>query len=95
MKITKTKYKLVLSEPGKEEKIVWTGTEKECKKKKLELSFTYNSDLLSISEVCEEKEVNLTFRGLLGFMCLAGLAYISWVTHGKKIYLRCLGRVAR
>ena len=87
MKITKTKYKLTLLEPGKEEKIVWTGTEKECKKKKLELSFTYNTDFLHISEICEEKEINLTFRGLLGFMCLAGLTYISWVACGKKIYI--------
>ena len=87
MKIAKAKYKLILTEPGKEEKIVWTGTEKECKKKKLEFSFTYNTDFLSIQEIVEEKEMKLTLRGLLGFMCLAGLTYISWVTCGKKVYI--------
>lgn len=87
MKLSKTKYKLILLEPNKEERILWTGTEKECRKKKLEFSFTYNSDLLKISEVVEEKELTLTFSGLLKFMCLAGLTYISWIYGGKKIYI--------
>ena len=44
MKVVKTDYKLVLREPGKDEKILWKGTERECEKKKLNLSFTHNKE---------------------------------------------------
>jgi hypothetical protein len=83
MRVINQKFKLVLTEPGKEPKIVWTGCEKECKKKKLELSFDYNSEWLKIEEDTEEKK--LTFKGVLGFMMFCGLAYLYWSKNGKKI----------
>ena len=83
MKIISQKYKLILTKPGKEPKIIWTGTEKECKKKKLEFSFTYNSEWMSIVE--EENETKLTLKGIFGFMMFCGLAYLYWNKNGKKI----------
>ena len=36
MKVIKDRYKLVLREPGKEEKELWVGSKRGCEKKKLE-----------------------------------------------------------
>jgi hypothetical protein len=88
MKIVKIKYKLVLREPGKDEKIVWTGTQKECEKKKLDLSFSYNSEWLVVEEYEQDtKEVKFTFSGVLSFLVVCGLTYLYWTKNGKKIYI--------
>ena len=88
MKVISQKYKLILEEPGKEPKIIWTGSEKECKKKKLKFSFDYNTEWMKIVEdedKTEEKEIKLTFKGVLGFVMFCGLAYLYWNKNGKKI----------
>ena len=84
MKISKIKYRLVLKEPGKEEKILWTGTKKECENKKLDNSFTWNSKFLYIEEYSEDTEVKFTVKGILSFLLMAGLTYYYW-SCGKKI----------
>ena len=88
MKIVKIKYKLILREPGKDEKIVWTGTQKECEKKKLDLSFSYNSEWLVVEEYEQDtKEVKFTLSGVLSFLVVCGLTYFYWTKNGKKIYI--------
>ena len=85
--MTKTKYKLVCKEPGKDEKILWNGTKKECEKKKLDLSFTINKEWLVVEENgTETKEVKPTIKGILGFIAFCSLTYLCWV-NGKKIYI--------
>ena len=36
MKVIKDRYKLILREPGKEEKELWVGSKRGCEKKKLD-----------------------------------------------------------
>lgn len=86
MKVIKAKYRLVLKKDGGEE-ILWRGTKRECEKKKLDLSFVHNSGKLVVEEdEPETKEVKPTFKGILGFLAIASLTYICWVS-GKKIYI--------
>jgi len=87
MKIIKEEYRLVLREPGKDEKILWKGSKKECEKKKLDSSFSYNKEWLVVEEKDSDvKEVKPTFKGILGFLAIASLTYLCWV-NGKKIYI--------
>ena len=87
MKVIKAKYKLVLKKKGGEE-VLWKGTKRECEKKKLDLSFQYNSGKLVVEEdEPETKEVGgHSIKGILGFLAVASLTYICWVS-GKKIYI--------
>jgi hypothetical protein len=86
MKVIKAKYKLVLKKKDGEE-VLWKGTKRECEKKKLDLSFQYNSGKLVVEEdEPETKEIKSTFKGILGFLAVASLTYICWVS-GKKIYI--------
>lgn len=85
MKVVKTDYKLVLREPGKDEKILWKGTERECEKKKLNLSFTHNKEWLVVEEDEPDiKEVRPTLKGILGFLAICSLTYLCWI-NGKKV----------
>ena len=89
MKLVKERYKLVLKEPKKDEKILWVGSKKECRKKKLEFSFTYNKDWLVVIETeAKSREIGPDFSisGVLGFFVVAGLVYLSWI-NGKKIHI--------
>ena len=87
MRVIKDQYKLVLKEPEKDEKELWVGSKRECEKKKLDFSFSYNKKWLVIEETDPEvKEVKSTFKGILGFLAIASLTYICWVS-GKKIYI--------
>ena len=86
MKVVKTKYKLILIEPDKKEKILWRGTKKECEKKKLEYSFSHNKEWIKIEEEFETKEMEKGFKGILKFLAICGLTYLCWVS-GKKIYI--------
>ena len=85
MRVIKAKYKLVSK---KDEKILWRGTKKECEKKKLDFSFQHNSRELVVEEDEPEiKEVGgSTIKRILGFLAVASLTYICWVS-GKKIYI--------
>lgn len=86
MKVIKSKYKLVLKKEDGEE-ILWKGTKKECEKKKLDSSFTHNTGKLIIEEdEPETKEIGSGLKGILGFLAVASLTYICWVS-GKKIYI--------
>jgi len=87
MKIVKEKYKLILEEPGKEIRTLTQGTKKECEKKKLEFSFSYNSEWLRVEEDEPEiKEVKTTLKGILEFLAVCSLTYLCWIG-GKKIYI--------
>jgi hypothetical protein len=85
MKVIKAKYKLVLTKKDGEE-VLWKGTKRECEKKKLDLSFQYNSGKLVVEEdEPETKEIGgHSFKGILGFLAVASLTYICWIS-GKKI----------
>ena len=88
MKLYSMKYVLILKEPGKDARIVWTGTKKECEKKKLDLSFDYNTEWLVVEEKEQDvKELKLSISGFLGFTFMCGLMYIYCIKNGKKIYI--------
>ena len=85
MKIVKIKHRLILREPGKEDKTLFTGTKKACEEKRIDFSFVYNSEWLVIEEkLSDHKEAKLTLSGFLGFMLMAGLVYISWIKGGDE-----------
>lgn len=87
MKIVKERFKLILEEPGKDKKILASGTKKECEKKKLDFSFSYNPSWLNIEEDKPEvKEVKTTLKGILEFLAVCSLTYLCWIG-GKKIYI--------
>ena len=87
MKVIKDRYKLVLREPGKEEKELWVGSERGCEKKKLDFSFSHNKEWLVIEEGDPEvKEVEIGFSSILGFLAIASLMYLSWWNE-KKIHI--------
>lgn len=88
MKVIKEKYKLVLREPGNEEEVLWIGSERECKRKKLDFSFSHNKEWLVIEETDPEvKEVRYSVSGLLGLLAIASLMYLSWLKNEKKIHI--------
>lgn len=86
MKVIKARYKLILKEDGKEPKILWTGTKKECENKRLDLSFTHNKKWLVVEEdEPETKEIKQsTLKGILSFLAICSLTYLCWAS-GKKI----------
>lgn len=89
MKVIKDRYKLVLREPGKEEKELWVGSKRGCEKKKLDFSFSHNKEWLVIEETDPEvKEIGAGYSltGLLGFLAVASLMYLSWWNE-KKIHI--------
>ncbi len=88
MEIRKVKgYRLILREPGKSDKTLWTGDQIECEQKKLDLSFEYNTEWLVVEEEDKViKEYRPTLKGILKFVAMCGLVYICW-TNGKKIYI--------
>ena len=80
MKVIKERYRLVLKSGDKEE-VLWRGSRKECEKKKLDLSFAHNSGKLVVEEdEPETKEVKPTIKGVLGFLAVASLTYLCWVS---------------
>ena len=83
MVLIEVDYKLVLREPGKEDVILLRGSKKECEKKKIEYSLTYNSDWLVI-EVEERplRKLKFTFSGVISLTIIV-LAFL----YGKKIYI--------
>ena len=84
----KDRYKLVLREPGKEEKELWVGSKRGCEKKKLDFSFSHNKEWLVIEETDPEvKEVRYSVSGLLGLLAIASLMYLSWLKNEKKIHI--------
>jgi hypothetical protein len=87
MRVVKERYKLVLREPGKNEKILYRGSKRECEKKKLDFSFSHNKEWLVIEEGDPEvKEVELGWSSILGFLAIASLMYLSWWNE-KKIHI--------
>jgi hypothetical protein len=87
MRVVKERYKLVLKEPDKDEKILWKGSKRECEKKKLDFSFSHNKEWLVIEEGDPEvKEVGIGLSSILGFLAIASLMYLSWWNE-KKIHI--------
>ena len=87
MRVIKDRFRLVLREPGKDEKELWVGSKKGCEKKKLDFSFSHNKEWLVIKEADPEvKEVKPTFKGILGFLAIASLMYLSWWNE-KKLHI--------
>jgi hypothetical protein len=86
MKITTFGYKLILREPGKDEKIIWTGTKKECEKKRLDFSFTYNTKWLVVEEEERDaKEIEFSLSGFFSLLAICSLVYLYWFKNEKKI----------
>ena len=85
----KDRYKLVLREPGKEEKELWVGSKRGCEKKKLDFSFSHNKEWLVIEEAdpdVKELRVDYSLTGLLGFLAVASLIYLRWLNE-KKLHI--------
>jgi hypothetical protein len=86
MRVIKDKFRLVLREPGKDEKVLWEGSKKGCEKKKLDFSFSHNKEWLVIEETDPDvKEVGrkLTISGILGLLAVASWMYLEWWNERK------------
>ena len=88
MRVIKDRFRLVLREPGKDEKELWVGSRRGCEKKRLDFSFSHNKEWLVIEETDPEvKEIGAGYSltGLIGFLAVASLMYLSWWNE-KKIH---------
>ena len=71
------KFNLIYSEPGKKSEILFSGTQEECEKKRLEESFSRNGDFLKVVPIEDEGgEKKITLREILTLIGVSVVLYL-------------------